>query len=55
MKVLACLVLLLAVNGCASNSGSASSSSSDEPVSTIPWNKPQRWEGGGAMGGMMNQ
>jgi hypothetical protein len=21
-------------------------------VSTIPWNRPQNWEGGGAMGGM---
>ena len=55
MKVLACLLLLVAVTGCASNADSTSSSSNSEPVSSIPWNKPQRWEGGGAMGGMMNQ
>lgn len=22
--------------------------------STIPWNRPERWEGQGAMGGMLN-
>ena len=24
-----------------------------EPVSTIPWNRPQSWEGKGMIGGMM--
>ena len=24
-------------------------------VSTIPWNRPEKWEGQGPMGGMMNQ
>ncbi|MDR1191217.1 MAG: hypothetical protein LBK60_06080 [Verrucomicrobiales bacterium] len=24
-----------------------------EPVSTIPWNRPQSWEGKGVVGGMM--
>jgi hypothetical protein len=33
--------------------------SHDEPadpnrVSTIPWNRPERWESQGPMGGMMN-
>jgi len=23
-----------------------------EPVSTIPWNRPQNWEGKGVLGGM---
>ncbi len=32
----------------------------DEPedpnrVSTIPWNRPEKWEGQGPLGGMMNQ
>ena len=25
----------------------------EEAASTLPWNRPQRWEGQGAMGGMM--
>ena len=39
---------LLALGGCAS--------SEDDPnrVSTIPWNRPERWEGQGPMGGMLN-
>lgn len=24
-------------------------------VSTIPWNRPEKWEGAGPLGGMMNQ
>ena len=37
-----------------------SSCASDQPedpnrVSTIPWNRPEKWEGQGPMGGMMNQ
>ncbi len=31
-------------------------STSEEPkkeVSSIPWNRPQKWEGGGSLGGMM--
>ncbi|MDR2463226.1 MAG: hypothetical protein LBD30_05555 [Verrucomicrobiales bacterium] len=24
-----------------------------EPVSTLPWNRPQNWEGKGVVGGMM--
>lgn len=24
-------------------------------VSTIPWNRPEKWEGQGPLGGMMNQ
>ena len=27
------------------------STSTDEKVSTIPWNRPQSWEGAGALGG----
>lgn len=25
-----------------------------EKISTVPWNKPQSWEGKGALGGMVN-
>jgi hypothetical protein len=36
------------------------SCASDQPedpnrVSTIPWNRPEKWEGQGPMGGMMSQ
>ncbi len=36
------------------------SCASDKPedpnsVSAIPWNRPEKWEGQGPMGGMMNQ
>lgn len=36
--------------------GCASSETADDPnrVSTIPWNRPERWEGAGPLGGMMN-
>lgn len=34
------------LSGCASQSESTTS----ERVSTIPWNRPERWEGQGAMG-----
>ncbi len=27
----------------------------EENVSQIPWNRPERWESGGMMGGMMGQ
>ena len=32
-------------------------SEQDDPnrVSTIPWNRPEKWEGQGPLGGMMNQ
>ncbi|MDE1171045.1 MAG: hypothetical protein PW734_07545 [Verrucomicrobium sp.] len=55
---LACLAALTV--GCASSGDSASASSNDvdasgQPVSTIPWNRPQSWETGGALGSMMGQ
>jgi hypothetical protein len=40
------VAMTLAWTGCATTQeGDA------EPVSTIPWNRPQGWEGGGALGG----
>ncbi len=42
--------LALAFTGCASNEP-------EDPnrVSTIPWNRPEKWEGQGPLGGMMPQ
>ncbi len=41
---------LLAASGCAT-------SQSEDPnrVSTIPWNRPEKWEGQGALGGFNPQ
>lgn len=48
------LILLVLVGGFLS--GCASTHQNEDPnhVSTIPWNRPERWEGQGPMGGMMN-
>ena len=48
------LLLLSVVLGAGLLSGCATTSNSDEQVSSIPWNRPERWEGGGPLGGMMN-
>jgi hypothetical protein len=52
MKRLGFAVLLIAMafglGGCAS---SESADSKESDVSTIPWNKPQNWEGKGPLGG----
>jgi hypothetical protein len=49
------LALILA--GAAGFSGCASQDKEEDPnhVSTIPWNRPESWEGQGPMGGMMPQ
>ena len=53
MKYLIKLILFLTASavivGCASTDNTASN---DRPISSVPWNKPQRWEGGGQLGGM---
>lgn len=47
LKLLPLLLFALAAfNGCAEQS----TSSSSDRVSNIPWNRPERWEGQGAMG-----
>jgi len=46
------LLLLGLVAGTGLGLGCASpNTSTDEKVSTIPWNRPQSWEGAGALGG----
>lgn len=52
-RILALAALLLA----AGLGGCASEQTEDDPtrVSTIPWNRPEKWEGQGPLGSMMNQ
>lgn len=45
-------VLLIAAGLCSCASDTTASNSADR-VSTIPWNRPQTWEGQGVMGGFM--
>lgn len=49
-RLLLLLVLGFVFTGCASTRDSGGS----ERVSSIPWNRPERWEGAGPLGGMMN-
>lgn len=55
MKSLIKLLLIPAVSlvlgACASTKDP--NATNPENVSNIPWNKPQSWEGGGALGGAM--
>jgi hypothetical protein len=52
-----CLIFLivaaatLLTSGCASDTPTTSDTGH---VSTIPWNRPESWEGQGALGGMLN-
>jgi hypothetical protein len=46
-------IFLLAA-GVMAFSGCASTEEDPNRVSTIPWNRPERWEGQGPLGGMMN-
>ena len=45
----ALLGLFISLSGCASTEGKKD----PDHVSTIPWNKPERWEGSGPFGSMM--
>lgn len=47
-------ILLIALG--ALGLGGCASDEQDDPnrVSTIPWNRPERWESQGPLGGMMN-
>lgn len=49
------LRLLVLVLACGTFAGCASTAEEDpNRVSSIPWNRPERWEGAGPLGGMMN-
>jgi hypothetical protein len=49
------LPLALSVAGCSNSSTVASPNNVDangQPVSSVPWNKPESWESNGQLGGM---
>jgi len=48
---LAASLLLLALSGCGTTEGTEKTESDEDHVSTIPWNKPQKWENKNVMGG----
>ena len=51
--VFSCALLLV---GCQTDQESAKTTQQPQfgqPISTIPWNKPEEWENGGQIGGMM--
>jgi hypothetical protein len=52
-RILALAALLIAggLGGCASQDAQEDSTR----VSTIPWNRPESWEGQGPLGSMLNQ
>lgn len=50
--LLLAMATLLLVSSCASSKPDPTRDGR-ERHSTVPWNKPERWEGQGALGGMM--
>jgi len=49
------VLLFIGFSGCAdTQQNGAENSSSSAQVSTIPWNRPEKWEGGGQIGSMMD-
>ena len=56
MRALSLLLLFLTALGLSScKPQSEESRSTQEAGGTLPWNRPQKWEGGGAMGSQMNE
>lgn len=54
-RVLALALLVTGGAGCTSDSSSAGSGGdASRSASAIPWNRPEKWEGTGALGGMVN-
>ena len=49
LVLFALLGLLISLGGCASTEPKKD----PDNVTTIPWNKPERWEGSGPFGSMM--
>lgn len=50
MKIFLAALLLAGFGGCASQQAE-----DPDRVSTIPWNRPEKWEGQGALGGFAPQ
>jgi PBP1b-binding outer membrane lipoprotein LpoB len=54
-SILLLLSLALLQMGCSSNATTPTSTNVDangQPVSAVPWNKPESWETSGQLGGM---
>jgi hypothetical protein len=51
LAILLATGLLAGLSGCASTADPATSRPG---VSSIPWNRPAKWEGGGVLGGQMS-
>ncbi len=54
-SILFVLPLVLAVAGCSSDATTPTSTNVDangQPVSSVPWNKPESWETTGQLGGL---
>ena len=47
----ALILLALCLGGCGTPNGTEKVESDETKVSTIPWNKPQKWEGKSGLGG----
>ena len=43
--------VFLLLTAAASLAGACATTKSEDEVSSIPWNRPQQWEGQGALGG----
>ncbi|MDX6766133.1 MAG: hypothetical protein SFU85_05035 [Candidatus Methylacidiphilales bacterium] len=54
LLVLAASVIVVAgLSGCASTESQDSTKEGRSKYSTVPWNKPQSWEGKGVLGGVV--
>jgi hypothetical protein len=54
-SILLLLPLVLVLAGCSSSATTPTTSNVDangQPVSAVPWNKPESWETTGQLGGM---
>ncbi|MFM7375075.1 MAG: hypothetical protein ACKOD5_02385 [Chthoniobacterales bacterium] len=49
---LLCLALVVTLSGCETTTPPPSEAS-QRGLSTIPWNRPAKWEGGGMLGSQM--
>jgi len=54
IRVLAAAVLIVCAGGCA-NSDEQAQQQQNPNASSIPWNRPQSWEGQGMLGGYQQQ
>jgi len=48
---IALALLAACLSGCGTTNGTEKTESDDPQVSTIPWNKPAKWEGKSGLGG----